>query len=292
MIKFENVSKTYNNTVKALDNLSFTVSKGELVGFIGPNGSGKTTTIKLLSGVLTPDEGTIRVNGYNMAKSPLKAKSSIGYVADNPDVFLRLKGIEYLNFMGDVYKVPVDERKKTISELAERFDLTDALTSQILSYSHGMRQKLMVIGALIHKPDVWILDEPMTGLDPKSSYELKSMMREHTKSGKSVFFSTHVLEVAEKLCDRVIIIKNGHKLYDGTLANLESNSKSNDLENIFLELTDSTATSEEQSDASSNEGVSAGKAAEKKAVSSASGGKNSNAQSKKQKGGKSSAKRR
>lgn len=239
MIKFENISKTYNGTVKALDDVSFTVGKGELVGFIGPNGSGKTTTIKLLSGVLTPDKGgVITVNGYNVKKEPLKAKASIGYIPDSPDVFLRLKGIEFLNFIGDVYKVPVDERKKTISDLAERFELTNALNSQILSYSHGMRQKLMVISALLHKPDVWILDEPMTGLDPKSAFELKNMMREHTKSGKSVFFSTHVLEVAEKLCDKVIIIQKGHKLYDGTLAELEKKNKDKNLEDIFLALTD------------------------------------------------------
>lgn len=238
MIEFKNVSKTYNNTVKALDDVSFNVGKGELVGFIGPNGSGKTTTIKLLSGVLTPDRGVIKVNGFDIKKEPLKAKASIGYIPDNPDVFLRLKGIEFLNFIGDVYKVPVDDRKKTISELAERFELTSALNSQILSYSHGMRQKLMVIAALLHKPDVWILDEPMTGLDPKSAFELKNMMREHTKSGKSVFFSTHVLEVAEKLCDKVIIIKKGHKLYDGTLADLEKKNNDKNLEDIFLELTD------------------------------------------------------
>lgn len=238
MIEYKNVSKTYNNTVKAVDDFSFSVGKGELVGFIGPNGSGKTTTIKLLTGVLTPDSGTIKINGFDIQKEPLKAKASIGYIADNPDVFLRLKGIEFLNFIGDVYKVPIGERKKTVSDLAERFELTKALDSQILCYSHGMRQKLMVIAALLHKPDVWILDEPMTGLDPKSAFELKNMMREHTKSGKSVFFSTHVLEVAEKLCDKVIIIKQGHKLYDGTLADLEKKNKDKNLEDIFLELTD------------------------------------------------------
>lgn len=237
MIEFKNVSKTYNGKVKALDDVSFTVGKGELVGFIGPNGSGKTTTIKLLSGVLTADKGNISVNGFNVKKEPLKAKASIGYIPDSPDVFLRLKGIEFLNFIGDVYKVDADERKKTICELAERFELTNALNSQILSYSHGMRQKLMVISALLHKPDVWILDEPMTGLDPKSAFELKNMMREHTKSGKSVFFSTHVLEVAEKLCDKVIIINKGHKLYDGTLAELEKKNKDKNLEDIFLKLT-------------------------------------------------------
>lgn len=238
MIKFSNVSKTYNGHVKALDNVSFSVGKGELVGFIGPNGSGKTTTIKLLSGVLVPDKGDITINGFDVRKEPLKAKASIGYIPDSPDVFLRLKGIEFLNFIGDVYKVPVTDRKKTINELSERFELASALNSQILSYSHGMRQKLMVIAALLHKPDVWILDEPMTGLDPKSAFELKNMMREHTNSGKSVFFSTHVLEVAEKLCDKVVIIKKGQKLYEGTLAELERKNKDKNLEDIFLELTE------------------------------------------------------
>ena len=207
------------------------------MGFIGPNGSGKTTTIKLLSGVLVPEKGTITVNGFDVAKEPLKAKASIGYIPDNPDIFLRLKGIEFLNFIGDVYKVSVDDRKKTIEELAERFELTAALNSQILSYSHGMRQKLMVIAALLHKPEVWILDEPMTGLDPKSAFELKQMMKEHTQQGNSVFFSTHVLEVAEKLCDKVVIIKKGKKLYDGTLEQLEKKNKDKNLEDIFLELT-------------------------------------------------------
>ncbi len=237
MIEFKGVSKTYNGKVKALDNLNFSVGDGELVGFIGPNGSGKTTTIKLLCGVLKPDKGSVVVNGFDVNKEPLQAKASIGYIADNPDVFLRLKGVEFLNFIGDVYNTPADERKKTVSELAERFELTSALDSQILSYSHGMRQKLMVIAALMHKPKVWILDEPMTGLDPKSSFELKALMREHTKAGNSVFFSTHVLEVAEKLCDKVVIIKKGHKLYDGTLAELEKRNKDKNLEDIFLELT-------------------------------------------------------
>ena len=237
MIELKAVSKTYNGKVKALDNLNFSVKEGELVGFIGPNGSGKTTTIKLLSGVIVPDKGTITVNGFDVRKQPLKAKASIGYIPDNPDIFLRLKGIEFLNFIGDVYKVEVEDRKKRIDDLAQRFELTSALDSQILSYSHGMRQKLMVIAALLHQPKVWILDEPMTGLDPKSAFELKQMMKEHTSRGNSVFFSTHVLEVAEKLCDKVIIIKKGRKIYDGTLAELEKKNKDKNLEDIFLELT-------------------------------------------------------
>ena len=238
MIKFKNVTKVYNRTIKAVNNVSFEVRGGEIVGFTGPNGSGKTTTIKMLTGILPPDKGEIKINGFDIKKNMIQAKSSIGYIADSPDMFLRLKGIEFLNFIADVYKVSNDDRKKRVNELAERFELTDALYSPMMSYSHGMRQKLMVIAALVHNPPVWILDEPMTGLDPKSSYELKEMMREHAKKGNAVFFSTHVLEVAEKLCDKVIIIKKGNLLYDGTLENLESQHLNQTLENIFLEMTE------------------------------------------------------
>lgn len=238
MIKFKNVTKVYNRTIKAVNNVSFEVRGGEIVGFTGPNGSGKTTTIKMLTGILPPDKGEIKINGFDIKKNMIQAKSSIGYIADSPDMFLRLKGIEFLNFIADVYKVSDDDRKKRVNELAERFELTDALSSPMMSYSHGMRQKLMVIAALVHNPPVWILDEPMTGLDPKSSYELKEMMREHAKKGNAVFFSTHVLEVAEKLCDKVIIIKKGNLLYDGTLENLENQHLNQTLENIFLEMTE------------------------------------------------------
>lgn len=238
MIKFKNVTKVYNKTIKAVNDVSFEVRGGEIVGFTGPNGSGKTTTIKMLTGILPPDKGEIKINGFDIKKNMIQAKSSIGYIADSPDMFLRLKGIEFLNFIADVYKVSDDDRKKRVSDLAERFELTDALSSPMMSYSHGMRQKLMVIAALVHNPPVWILDEPMTGLDPKSSYELKEMMREHAKKGNAVFFSTHVLEVAEKLCDKVIIIKKGNLLYDGTLENLESQHLNQTLENIFLEMTE------------------------------------------------------
>ena len=238
MIKFENVTKTYNRTVRALDDVSFHVKGGEIVGFIGPNGSGKTTTMKLLTGIIRPDSGKIVVNGFNIREDPIKVKESIGYIADSPDMFLRLKGTEFLQLIADIYKVPTEVRRERIEKLAEKFGLTQALTSPMMSYSHGMRQKIMVIAALMHKPPVWILDEPMIGLDPKSAFELKQLMREHTKEGNAVFFSTHVLEVAEKLCDRVVIIKNGHILYDGTLDDLEKQNKNESLENIFLELTE------------------------------------------------------
>ena len=238
MIKFNNVTKVFNNSVRAVDDLSFTVNKGEIVGFIGPNGSGKTTTIKMLTGILTADSGDISVNGFDIQKQPLDAKKNIGYIGDNPDMFLRLKGIEFLNFIADIYKVPTDERKKRFLSVCDRFGLTESLSSPMLSYSHGMRQKIMVAAALVHNPKVWILDEPLIGLDPKSAFELKNMMREHAKQGNCVFFSTHVLEVAEKLCDRVIIIKKGKSLYDGTLETLTSKNTGKSLEEIFLELTD------------------------------------------------------
>ena len=238
MIRLENVTKTYNKTVKALDDVSFNVKGGEIVGFIGSNGSGKTTTMKLLTGIIKPDKGKIFVNGFNIKEDPIKVKESIGYIADSPDMFLRLKGTEFLQLIGDIYRVPTEDRQTRIESLAEKFGLTKALSSPMMSYSHGMRQKMMVIAALLHKPPVWILDEPMIGLDPKSAFELKQLMREHTKEGNAVFFSTHVLEVAEKLCDRVIIIKNGVILYNGTLEELEKQNKNESLEKIFLELTE------------------------------------------------------
>lgn len=238
MIKFKNVTKVYNKTIRAVDDISFEVKGGEIVGFIGPNGSGKTTTIKMLTGILKPDSGNIVINGFDIRKSPIKAKQSIGYIADSPDMFLRLKGTEFLSLIGDIYHVPLDVRKKKIAELSEKFGLTEVLSSPMMSYSHGMRQKMMVTAALMHNPPVWILDEPMTGLDPKSCYELKQMMREHAAAGNAVFFSTHVLEVAEKLCDRVIIIKKGHMLYEGTLEKLENKYENKSLEDIFLELTE------------------------------------------------------
>ncbi len=238
MIKFENVTKVYNKKVRAVDDISFRVKGGEIVGFIGPNGSGKTTTMKLLTGIIKADVGKITVNHFNIRRDPIKAKESIGYIADSPDMFLRLKGSEFLDLMGDIYRVPERKRRERTESICERFDLTDALSSPIMSYSHGMRQKIMVAAALMHNPPVWILDEPMVGLDPKSAYELKQMMREHAKAGNAVFFSTHVLEVAEKLCDRVMIIKKGKILFDGTLENLESQNKNESLEKIFLELTE------------------------------------------------------
>lgn len=237
MIQITNVTKTYNNTLRAVDNLTLTVNDGEIVGFIGPNGAGKTTTLKMMTGILKPDAGTILINEYDMQKEPLKAKQTIGYIADSPDMFLRLKGIEFMNLISDIYKVPTDLRKERIRTFATRFDLAEVLDKPMQSYSHGMRQKMMVAAALVHDPAVWILDEPLTGLDPKSAYNLKNMMREHADAGNSVLFSTHVLEVAEKLCDKVIIIDHGRTLFYGTLDELTDRYPDMDLERIFLEMT-------------------------------------------------------
>ncbi len=240
MVQIENFTKRYGDR-DVVKNLSFTVKDGAITGFIGHNGAGKSTTIKAVTGVIRPTAGTITINGIDIVKDAQRAKAQFGYVSDSPDHFLRLKGVEYLHFMADIYDTPTEGRGEFIESYAKRFGIYDSLNNQILSYSHGMRQKIMIMGALIHDPSVWILDEPMTGLDPQSAFELKKMMREHADKGKSVFFSTHVLEVAEKLCDEICIIKNGELLFTGTLDQLKATHKSQaSLENIFLELTDIT----------------------------------------------------
>lgn len=200
---------------------------------------GKTTTIKMITGVLDIDEGDIIIDGNSITKNPIEAKKSFGVVPDNPDMFLRLKGIEYLNFMADIYEVPIDIRRKRIKELTRKFEIEEHLQSQIQTYSHGMRQKIVLCGAVLHNPKNWILDEPMTGLDPKASFDLKNMMKEHTKNGNTVFFSTHVLEVAEKLCDRIGIINKGKLIFVGTYEEMKEKLKENgSLEDLFLELTE------------------------------------------------------
>ena len=236
MIEIKNVSKTYNNNIKAIDNLNLKINDGEIVGFIGLNGAGKTTTIKMMTGILQPDIGTIKINGYDIVKDSLKAKQIIGYIADSPDMFLKLTGMEFINFIANIYKVPLDVRKKRIKEFGERFGLSDVLDKPMQSYSHGMRQKIMVVAALVHDPDVWILDEPLIGLDPTSAFELKKMMREHADKGNSVFFSTHVLEVAEKLCDKIAIIDKGKVVFIGTLKELKDKYHKKDLEELFMEV--------------------------------------------------------
>jgi ABC-2 type transport system ATP-binding protein len=240
MIEIANLSKSYNKgTVKAVDDLSLTVNNGEIFGFLGPNGAGKTTTIKMMVGLLKPDSGTVTINGHSIIEDPLAVKKAISFVPDSPEVYEKLTGIEYLNFMGDVYAVPAEVRSKRLPYLLDLFSLSDAVGDLIQSYSHGMRQKIVLVGAMLHEPELFILDEPMVGLDPRSSNNLKNYMREHCKAGKTVFFSTHILEVAEKLCDRIGIIHKGHLIACGTmdeLQNMAANRES--LENIFLELTE------------------------------------------------------
>ena len=238
MIHFNQVTKVYNGTHLAVDHLSLDVRPGEIFGFLGPNGAGKTTTIKILLGITPPTEGQIEVSGIDVLKEPLKAKRQCGYVPDNPDIYIRLRGIEYLNFMADIYDVPSELRQTRIQDMAKDFEMTSALGDKIQSYSHGMRQKIVLMGALIHEPKAWILDEPMTGLDPKSSFLLKERMRTHADAGNTVFFSTHVLEVAEKISDRVGIINHGKLLYVGNVSDLrEQLGENTSLEQMFLELT-------------------------------------------------------
>ncbi|PJI08091.1 3-dehydroquinate dehydratase [Clostridium sp. CT7] len=240
VIELMNVNKSYNGKNKAVDNLNFTINSGEIFGFLGPNGAGKSTTIKMITGIIKSDSGAIKVDGLDINEKPIEVKKKIGYVPDSPDMFLRLKGIEYLNFMSDIYDVPTDIRKERINSLSKYFDMESALNDKIQSYSHGMRQKMVVMGALVHDPDVWILDEPMTGLDPKASYNLKEMMRRHADSGKTVFFSTHVLEVAEKLCDRIGIVSKGKLIFCGTIQEMKQKlqEEGSSLEKMFLELVD------------------------------------------------------
>lgn len=238
MIKLNSVSKIYDGTFKAVDNLDVEFGNGEIIGFIGANGAGKSTTLKMITGIINPTEGDIQINGFDIKENPIEAKKQFSFVLDSPDAFLRLKGIEYLNFIANIYQVSKSDRKERIESLSKDFDMTLALNDQIKSYSHGMRQKIMIIGALLHDPNVWILDEPLTGLDPQSSFLLKQKMKDHAALGNTVLFSTHVLEVAEKLCTKVCIINKGKQLFFGTLQELREKYDSDlSLEEIFLKVT-------------------------------------------------------
>lgn len=238
MIEIKNVTKAYRKNSNVVENLNLEIKEGEIFGFIGPNGAGKTTTIKMMTGILSADKGKILIDGKNIKNNPVEAKKNFGFVPDNPNIFLRLTGIQYLNFMADIYDVTKEERIERINRLSKEFDMYDALEDKIQSYSHGMRQKIVIIGALLHNPQNWILDEPLTGLDPKSAFKLKNMMREHAKQGKSVFFSTHVLEVAEKLCDRIGIINKGKIIFVGTYEEMKHTlGVDGSLEELFMEIT-------------------------------------------------------
>lgn len=241
MIYLDNVSKQYaKGEYKAVNNLNLNIEKGELFGFIGPNGAGKTTTIKLITGILSPTQGRIIIGDIDMAHQPIDAKRLIGFVPDAHELYDRLTGMEYLNFMADVYQVDAAKRKIHIEKYLSIFELESAVYQQIKSYSRGMKQKLTIIGALIHNPPVWILDEPMVGLDPRAAHLLKEEMKNHCSKGNTVFFSTHVLDVAERLCDRIGIVNKGKLIFTGTLQTLRETDKENNtsLEQLFLDLTD------------------------------------------------------
>lgn len=238
MIEIHDVTKVYGKGKPAVSHMNLTIENGEIFGFLGPNGAGKTTTLKMMTGISPITEGSITIDGFDITKQSLKAKQQFGFVPDSPDVLLRLKGIEYLNFIASIYNVEHTDAEERISSLAKRFEIQDALSDKISSYSHGMRQKLMMIGVLLHQPANWILDEPLTSLDPKSAFTLKEMMREHADAGNTVLFSTHVLDVAEKVCDRIGILSHGKLVFVGTIEELKKQTaKDESLEELFLELT-------------------------------------------------------
>lgn len=239
MLKLKDVSKQYSKKARfAVESLDLEVKAGEIFGFIGPNGAGKTTTIKMITGILNPDSGVVEIDGINIVKRPEEAKMRLGYVPDNPDIYDRLTGMEYLEFIGDVYGVSAGDRRDRIEKYMKMFEMERSFNDQIKSYSHGMKQKLMLTGALLHDPKLWILDEPLTGLDPRAAYLLKEQMKIHSEQGNTVFFSTHVLEVAEKLCDRIGIINKGKLVAVGTVNELKESAASNSsLEDIFMMIT-------------------------------------------------------
>lgn len=238
MIKIENVSKSYKKGTKVIDNLNLEIKEGEIFGFLGPNGVGKTTTIKMITGILNIDEGDIFIDDKSIQKDPVEAKKNFGYIPDTPDMFIKLKGIEYLNFIADMYDVSEADRKERIERYSKKFGIYEALDNKIQSYSHGMRQKILIIGVLLHNPRNWIIDEPMTGLDPNSTFELKKLMREHADNGNTVFFSTHILDVAERLCDRIGIINKGKLLFVGTYEEIKQKLQENkSLEELYMEIT-------------------------------------------------------
>lgn len=232
MLKISHLTKKYGEKT-AVNDLSLEIKDGEIYGFIGHNGAGKTTTIKSVVGILGFDEGTIEIDGLSIKANPIECKKKIAYIPDNPDLFDYMSGIKYLNFIADVFSVSAEDRQSRIRKYADAFELTSDLAQPINSYSHGMKQKLAIIAAWIHNPKLIIMDEPFVGLDPKASHLLKEMMRELCNEGGAIFFSTHVLEVAEKLCDKVAIIKNGSLIKCGTMSEVKGDSS---LESVFLEL--------------------------------------------------------
>lgn len=232
MLDIKNLTKTYGDK-KAVDSLSLHIAPGEIYGFIGHNGAGKTTTLKSVAGILQFDEGEIKIGGVSVKENPLECKKMLAYIPDNPDIYEFMTGIKYLNFVADIFGVGAKEREERIRKYADLFELTKDLAEPVSSYSHGMRQKLAVVSAWLHEPKLILMDEPFVGLDPKAAHTLKEMMREFCSKGNAIFFSTHVLEVAEKLCDKIAIIKNGKLVRSGTMAEVKGDDS---LEEIFLEL--------------------------------------------------------
>ena len=232
MLRIENLTKTYGEK-RAVDNLSLHIAPGEIYGFIGHNGAGKTTTLKAVVGILQFDKGEVFIKVESIRKNPLACKQKIAYIPDNPDLYEFMTGIKFLNFIADIFGVPEEKRQERIRKYADLFEMTENLAQPIASYSHGMKQKLAIISAWIHEPKLIIMDEPFVGLDPKAAHILKQMMREICDEGGAIFFSTHVLEVAEKLCDKVAIIRNGQLIQSGTMQEVKGDDS---LEEVFLEL--------------------------------------------------------
>ena len=232
MLRIDHYTKRYGDKV-AVNDLSLHIQKGEIYGFIGHNGAGKTTTLKAVTGILDFDEGTILIDGVSIAEDPIACKKKLAYIPDNPDLYEFMTGIKYLNFIADIYGIKKEEREERIKKYAEIFELYDSLSQPVSAFSHGMKQKLAIISAWIHEPKLIIMDEPFVGLDPKASHTLKLMMREVCDKGGAIFFSTHVLEVAEKLCDKIAIIKSGKLIRHGTMEEVKGDTS---LESVFLEL--------------------------------------------------------
>ena len=239
MLEVKNFSKKYKNGNLAVDNISFDVNNGEIFGFLGPNGAGKSTTIKAIVGLIKKSKGDIKIDGIRLEDDPLLYKNKFSYLADNPDLFDKFTGVEYINFVADIYGINEKTRDERLNTYLNYFDIREAMADLISSFSHGMKQKLAIISSLIHDPDLLILDEPMVGLDPKSSFNLKKIMRERRDNGKMVFFSTHIMEVAENICDRIAIISKGKIVAQGRLDDIRKNlNEDKSLEELFLELTD------------------------------------------------------
>lgn len=235
MIEIKNISKSYDGKVKALNDISFKIDNGEIFAFIGHNGAGKTTMIKSLVGILDFDSGDILINGKSIKKEPIVCKREMAYVPDNPDLYENMTGLDFINFICDIYDVSLEDRKVNIEKYSKMFEMDGKLGSDISSFSHGMKQKVALIAALSHNPDVLIMDEPFVGLDPKAVFDMKEVMHKMAKEGKTIFFSTHILDVAEKLCDRVAIIKKGEIVKIGKMKDIKGDES---LEQVFLELGD------------------------------------------------------